>query len=354
MVKTTLKRIGRRLLPPVVRTSSDLAYYAGIYDIGKALYGGAGIIYMLHRVVPDGTPIVYPGYEVSVSDVRAALTAVRRLGWDIVSIEEVAARLARADGRRFVCFTFDDGYLDNFSVALPVFREFRAPLCVYVTTGFLDRSVFYWWGGLEELVTKSDEVVVPETPQTAARRMPARTLAEKRKAFEVLDSLGHRLNDRIFPEFSRMFEKAGIDPQQLLERDTVSAAQLATFSRDPLVTIGSHTVSHPRLAQLPTEQAALELRESRRHLEALLDREIGHLAYPFGRHDACGAREFDLARASGYKTAVTTRSGNIFTEHRSHLTALPRREIPMDALGLRNTLFGVETLLRRQPRFQTE
>ena len=49
-----------------------------------------------------------------------------------------------------------------------------------------------------------------------------------------------------------------------------------------------------------------------------------HLAYPYGDKPAAGPREFALAHASGYKTAVTTRPGMVFPESAGHMTALPR------------------------------
>ena len=40
--------------------------------------------------------------------------------------------------QRFASFTTDDGYADNLTVALPLFRKYRAPLCVYIPTGQID------------------------------------------------------------------------------------------------------------------------------------------------------------------------------------------------------------------------
>jgi peptidoglycan/xylan/chitin deacetylase (PgdA/CDA1 family) len=49
-----------------------------------------------------------------------------------------------------------------------------------------------------------------------------------------------------------------------------------------------------------------------------------HFAYPYGDRIAAGPREFALARAVGFKTAVTTRPGMMFAKNAQHLTALPR------------------------------
>jgi peptidoglycan/xylan/chitin deacetylase (PgdA/CDA1 family) len=56
----------------------------------------------------------------------------------------------------------------------------------------------------------------------------------------------------------------------------------------------------------------------------MLARPIEHFAYPYGDKTAAAAREFALARNAGFKTAVTTRPGMIFSSAADHLTALPR------------------------------
>jgi peptidoglycan/xylan/chitin deacetylase (PgdA/CDA1 family) len=63
---------------------------------------------------------------------------------------------------------------------------------------------------------------------------------------------------------------------------------------------------------------------SRARIEDALQRPVLHLAYPYGDKIAAGPREFALAHAAGFKTAVTTRPGMIFPESAGHLTALPR------------------------------
>ena len=63
---------------------------------------------------------------------------------------------------------------------------------------------------------------------------------------------------------------------------------------------------------------------SRARIEEALQRPVLHLAYPYGDRSAAGPREFALARAAGFKTAVTTRPGMLFRENADHLTALPR------------------------------
>jgi peptidoglycan/xylan/chitin deacetylase (PgdA/CDA1 family) len=104
----------------------------------------------------------------------------------------------------------------------------------------------------------------------------------------------------------------------------MSWEELKSFAADPLVTIGAHTITHPNLAKQSEAVALNELRTSRERLEAALGRSVQHLAYPYGDRNAAGPREFALAGAAGFKTAVTTRPGMIFPESAEHMTALQR------------------------------
>jgi len=65
--------------------------------------------------------------------------------------------------------------------------------------------------------------------------------------------------------------------------------------------IGSHTVDHARLVDLPEDRAREELVESRRTLERELGRPIEALAYPYNSMRSRTAR---LAREAGYRVAV--------------------------------------------------
>ena len=100
--------------------------------------------------------------------------------------------------------------------------------------------------------------------------------------------------------------------------------ELAQLAADPLVTIGAHTVNHVMLAKVPERSARTEMEMSRSVIEASLNTRPAHLSYPVGDRTSAGPREFRMAAELGFKTAVTTRPGVLFPEHRDHLTALPR------------------------------
>jgi peptidoglycan/xylan/chitin deacetylase (PgdA/CDA1 family) len=116
----------------------------------------------------------------------------------------------------------------------------------------------------------------------------------------------------------------GVDETAICRELCMSWDELKAFANDPLISIGAHSVTHCNLARQPKEIASQEMATSRERIENVLQRPVVHLAYPYGDKIAAGAREFALAQAAGFKTAVTTRPGMIFPESAGHLTALPR------------------------------
>ena len=100
--------------------------------------------------------------------------------------------------------------------------------------------------------------------------------------------------------------------------------ELRDFAREPLLTIGAHTVHHYALAKLGEADARAEIADSVEIIEKKLGERPRHFSFPYGDAGSAGPREFALARELGLTTAVTTRKGVIFAEHHRHTMALPR------------------------------
>jgi len=302
-------------------TAPVIAHYSGV---GKALafrYGGPGVIFMLHSTVADSTDYL--------EDIRCPVTALERaLRWlknnnvAFVSLDEAPARLTRPSSGKFCAFTFDDGYADNLIHALPVMERFAAPFTVYVSTGMMTGEIDAWWLGLAAWVRGHDRIELPDLDC----RFDCTDHAGKRRAYRSIEALVHADYDALAPVRAAVASH-GIDCSALARREGLNAAQLRELAASPLVTIGAHTERHINLARATAREVKLEMTASRNSLENILQREVVHFAYPFGNARACGPREAALARATGFRSAVTTRRGTLFPEHLDHPYALPREPI---------------------------
>ena len=253
------------------------------------------------------------------------LTHLRSRGVDIVTMDELHRRLTERDfSRRFACFTFDDGYRNNRDFALPVMREFEAPFTVYVASDFAQGVGHLWWIALEMAIARASSIEAEIGG--VATRLDTSTLAAKQAAFGRLHDWlralpgGHDLPR----ELGALCTRHGVDEAAICRELCMSFDELKSFADDPLIGIGAHSVTHCNLASQPAEVASQEMAMSRERIEDVLQRPVVHLAYPYGDKLAAGRREFALAQASGFKTAVTTRPGMLFPESAEYLTALPR------------------------------
>lgn len=304
----------------------------GMHRLLASRFAGIGSIFMMHHVRPAHEGAFQPNrhLEITPEFLRATLQHLRDDGVDLVTMDEVHRRLRDGDtSRRFATFTFDDGYRDNRDFALPIMREFDAPMTVYVASDFADARGLPWWVALERVVAATELIEVEFNPDLPAgmrtERIAAHTTAAKYAAYARLhDWLRGMSDNEIQLEVRSLCLRYNIEANAISGELCMGWDELRDLVREPLVTIGAHTVSHVNLARQSVAGAECEMRASRARIEAALQRPAQHLAYPYGDRSAAGPREFAMAAAAGFDTAVTTRPGMVFPDNAAHLTALPR------------------------------
>jgi peptidoglycan/xylan/chitin deacetylase (PgdA/CDA1 family) len=307
---------------------------------------GAGAILMLHHVRPSLGGIFAPNQilEITPQHLDLVLHRVRALGFDIIPMGEVMARLIAPTARPFVALTFDDGYVDTVEHALPVLRRHMAPFTVYAVPGFAEATAPLWWIDLEDVVARCGTVTAQL--DGSERRFATASPAEKTAAFETIYwSLRNGPEPVMRAEIDRLAQNADIDPLARTRRLCLDWDGLKRLADEPLCTIGAHTMTHRMLAKHPADVAGSEIVDSKQRLEVLLQHEIRHFAYPVGDPGSAGEREFGLARDAGYGTAVTTRPGMLFTDHQAHAWRLPRLSVN----GIHQNRAAIDALLTGLP-----
>jgi peptidoglycan/xylan/chitin deacetylase (PgdA/CDA1 family) len=311
----------------VIRALLNALYYSGSYKLFERSSAGVGIIFTLHRIRPKSDDKIFSPnriLDITPEFLDQVISHVLDSGYDIIDMDQVRQRLLNGHfEKKFICFTFDDGYIDHFLTALPIFEKYRVPFTIYVTPGFSDGTAVHWWQHLEDIIANNKQIEL----QIGKRRYCFRTnnTSEKLHAFNRLYWLL-----RAAPHISQktaidlMLKEYAVDSPAFCKQTALTWEMVLKLSEGGLATIGAHTINHYALSKLSEDDVAWEASESRSMIAHHVREVPQHFAYPYGDDKSAGPREFGIIKDLGFTTATTTRKGVIFPEHVNHLHALPR------------------------------
>jgi peptidoglycan/xylan/chitin deacetylase (PgdA/CDA1 family) len=265
---------------------------------------GVGIVLMYHRVAEPGDD----PWGLCVSPCRFA-EQMEVLARGARTVPLAALPEAVAAGRAAVAVTFDDGYADNLSAALPVLERYGIPATVFLATGWVGRPREFWWDELLRLVSAAPPHAGPVGLALKGAPCEWDGAAGRDWLYRVL---WRRLRPLPYAEQQAALDAvaawAGLPRLVRPSHRPLSADGVARLAASPLVEVGAHTVTHPPLAELPPARQAAEIAESRAACEAVAGRPVASFAYPYGSHDA---RSLEAVRAAGFARALTTAGGAV-------------------------------------------
>ena len=273
-------------------------------DRSIARWSGAAqapLVLGYHRVRPDVPEVSptrgVPSLDVSVSTLEKQLDCIGGR-FRFVSLDELGARLDAGSAAGLAAVTFDDGYVDFYEHAFPLLQRKGIPAAVFVVTGLLEDG----GGFLHDRLYAALEVAFERWGAAGTRLLLARrgfAVDLPDEAFPALRTLLQSQGPKALADICRALEpELGDKPKT---PRSLSWEQLIRMARAGL-TIGSHTVTHTRLAGEGGERVRQEVVASRLALEARLGAPVVHFAYPDGAFDAAAVR---AVAAAGYRFAYT-------------------------------------------------
>ena len=284
--------------------------------------GASGLVYMLHHVTekyPNGIP-TNEDLKVSPAFLEKIILAYKTKGFDFISLDDIYGIISsdKKQNHSFISFTIDDGYLDNYTYALPIFERYKIPFAIFVTTDFIDQKAILWWDVIEELVLHNDIIYYNK------QSFPCHTFQEKWDTFRIIreDILKYD-QGQLIGTLQKAFLDYHIDWYKPIREKAMTWDQIKELSQHPLCTIGGHTVSHPALNQLSDDDFRQEVRVGIEKLESVTGQKINHFAYPYGSPNEIGEREYQLIKEFNFKTSFIAYGGCI-TEENKNITHLPR------------------------------
>ena len=258
-------------------------------------------ILIYHRVLPEPDPL--RAGDPDAAGFRWQMQLLAR-HFNVLPLREAALRLrAGTLPARAACVTFDDGYADNCTIALPILRETGVPATFFVATAYLDGGRMF----NDTLIELAQRLPAGSHDFSHAGLGLQRSATHADRAALVAKLIAHfkyQPSDERHSAAEALAAGFGVDlPDDLM----MSTGQLRTLHATGM-DIGGHTHTHPILARLDAERARDEILAGKTRLEALLGAPVRVFAYPNGRPGKdYGPEHVAMVEECGFDMAVSTR-----------------------------------------------
>lgn len=297
-------------------------YYTGVlHGLKRMRLRGRAVVLMYHRVLPAAErqhSFSSDAIIVEPATFARHLVFLRR-HFRVLSPEDFSERLAQRSAfpDASCLVTFDDGWIDNYTHALPLLARHAIPAVIFLPTEFVGKPHGFWQEQLGRALYRLYQRYQFE-PSILARAPDAPILASvfrgpagcaKRRISDYVRTLKAR------PEREVAQLRETVDGL-LASADAAPSAQPDRFlgwdeARSMLragVRFGSHACTHRMLPRLSDDELQRELVDSKQQIERMLGRPVPLVAFPNGDFDS---RATDAARRAGYIAAFTTRPGPV-------------------------------------------
>lgn len=260
-------------------------------------------VLIFHRVLPAPDPI-FPG-EITAVQFDQIISWLK-LAFNILPLDEAMQRLQSASlPARAAALTFDDGYEDNYSQALPILQRHGVTSTFFVASGYLNGGVMW------------NDIIIESIRRTSLDVLDLSSLglgifnlsgAEQRRI--AIETLIGATKYRVWAERQQIVESIAELAGGMIPLDLMMSSEQVLGLRRAGMLIGAHTVSHPILARLPEAEVRQEIADGRDFLEGVIKERVRLFAYPNGKPGE-DYRPVDVStvRQLGFDAAMSTAWG---------------------------------------------
>jgi peptidoglycan/xylan/chitin deacetylase (PgdA/CDA1 family) len=204
---------------------------------------------------------------------------------------------------RAVLVTFDDGYRNNLSYAMPVLERYGIPAIIHVSTGYIGQRRLLWPDEVYLRVLSWPERAIPMPTPCKDLPYPGEAAARANLANHIRESC-KRLSVARLTEYLDALRKHELPDGSdelygFLSWDDVRTLKERGF------TIGGHTVEHFVLTQLTSTQLRREVVDCKQAIEQQLSGNCACFAYPNGGAADISRQVVQEVRQAGYEIAFT-------------------------------------------------
>jgi peptidoglycan/xylan/chitin deacetylase (PgdA/CDA1 family) len=232
-----------------------------------------------------------------------------QMGWvakffNILTLSEAVALMGEnALPKRALAITFDDGYKDNITNALPILKRYKLKATFFLTASYLEGEVPTW-----DYLTESIRQTKKKSVKALGETYDISSYSKKIEfALAVPEKLKALKDEELNENIDSITAEIGTVELDNLMMDYSDIQVLLESAMD----IGSHSVDHKILTRITDEEARRQILDSKKYfLEQFNIKKLGY-AYPNGLYPTdVNEKHLDMVTNAGYEYAVVTNIGS--------------------------------------------
>ncbi len=247
---------------------------------------GACIQLLYHQIVDnesnilDKGPVVHHRFKDFEQEIRFL-----KQNYKIIGMDEFADTIngIRSKFRPSVVITFDDGYLDNYTLAFPTLMKYQVPAIIYVVTELIGTNGMTWPDKIEYALQRTQKSTFTLSCLWGEEQLFIGNKAQKEiinvRIAQALKQVSDTERKLMLDELCLTLE---VDPSSASVRKMLNWDEIREMA-DHGIEFGAHSHTHPILSQVSLEEAKQDILLSKTILEKQLGKPVRHFAYPNGR-----------------------------------------------------------------------
>ena len=280
-------------------------------------------VFLFHRVSPKRDPLWDPISPERFDSIIRYITKTHC----IVSLEDqiLSNESELKASKQLAAIVFDDGYKDFLEYALPILKKYKCPSSMYIVTECVNKNIPPWTYILDYHFSNSNKSEIKLNQELLPRTLHINTFNNTNakllfaKEFKLyLKQISNSKRVQLYQQAIESFNDVKISSDLMLNWHDLRQI------KQEGVEIGSHSATHPLLAQLETES---EITQEIKGSGLIIQQQLGHfprtISYPIGSYNNLVKK---IAKESDYKLGLAVNQ-QFYNSRVNDMYEIPRVEL---------------------------
>lgn len=233
--------------------------------------------------------------------------------YNIITLQEAVEGMINDDlPLNAAVITFDDGYKNNLTIALPILKKYRTPATIFLTAGYIGSNDILPLDEVYLIVICSENRNAVTIPEIGIGPLFFDTNDAMLKSHNEIIQTLKRFSTREIKNYLEVLKRLlgsndyKSNPDIIEDFILLSWEDIETLIKTDLIQFGAHTASHEILTNLSLKDACEEIKQSRIIIQNKLGKEINTFAYPNGKEFDYNSEHIQYIRDNGFICSLTT------------------------------------------------